>query len=523
MNYETLQTVLLQVAQQETQKAVLTAIVSGLADLEGTALARIWLEGPGDICSDCRMRPECPDQRRCLHLEASAGGPIAGDQQWSDLKGSFCRMPLGVRKIGYIGKNSESILIQKFHKDEKWLANPEWAHREHIISFAGQPLIFKGETLGVLAVFSRSEMGEPEHRWLRIVADQAAAAIANARAFEEIERLKAKLLHENRYLQQEVNRALGFGEIIGESAAIKSTLKEVEVVAPTGANVLITGESGTGKELIARAIHERSKRHKRPLVKVNCATIPRELFESEFFGHVKGAFTGAVSNRIGRFELADGGTIFLDEIGEVPLELQSKLLRVLQEGEFERVGESKVRKVDVRVISATNQDLDDAMESGTFREDLYYRLSVYPIEVPPLRERPEDIAPLARHAALRVCHELGLQPVSLSDANLEELACYDWPGNVRELQNVIERAVIRSGGKSLSIEIGKKRRSKGTSGKAGVIPMDELKLNERASIAAALKQCNGRIYGPKGAAKVLGIKPTTLASRMNSLGIEKHG
>lgn len=523
MKSESLQSVLLQVAEQQTKGAVLEAIVSGLASQEGTALARIWLEGPGDICSDCRMRPECPDQRKCLHLAASAGGTIAGDQQWSDLNGRFCRMPLGVRKIGYIGKNSESILIQKFHKDEKWVADPEWALREHIISFAGQPLIFKGKTIGVLAVFSRSEMGEQEHRWLRMFADQAAAAIANARAFEEIDRLKAKLLHENRYLQQEINEALGFGEIIGESAAIKSTLKEVKVVAPTGANVLITGESGTGKELIARAIHERSPRSKRPLVKVNCASIPRELFESEFFGHVKGSFTGAVSNRVGRFELADGGTIFLDEIGEVPIELQSKLLRVLQEGEFERVGDSKVRKVDVRIISATNQDLEVAMESGTFREDLFYRLSVFPIEVPPLRDRPEDIAPLARHATRRVCKDLGLQPITLSDANIEDLTCYDWPGNVRELQNVIERAVIRSGGKSLTVEIGRTRRSKGPSNKAGVVRMDELKLTERASIVAALKQCRGKIYGPKGAAKVLGIKPTTLASRMNSLGIEKHG
>ena len=286
-------------------------------------------------------------------------------------------------------------------------------------AFAGHPLEFRGEILGVLAVFSRERLGPLDFGWLRAFADQAAIAIANARAFEEIERLRRQLESENSYLREEVDEAHAFGEIIGRSPALGKLLEQIELVAPTKASVLILGESGTGKELVARAIHQRSGRSARPLVKVNCAAVPRELFESEFFGHVKGSFTGAVKDRIGRFQLADGGTLFLDEVGEIPLDLQGKLLRVLQEGQIERVGDDETRQVDVRVIAATNRDLEADVAAGRFRQDLYFRLSVFPIEVVPLRERTEDIpllGPAFFRAAVRADESPGesnLPPRSL--------------------------------------------------------------------------------------------------------------
>ncbi|MCK5620106.1 MAG: sigma 54-interacting transcriptional regulator, partial [Candidatus Krumholzibacteria bacterium] len=283
------------------------------------------------------------------------------------------------------------------------------------------------------------------------------------------------------------------------------------------------GESGTGKELIARSIHERSRRRNRPMIKVNCASIPRELFESEFFGHVKGAFTGADRDKEGRFQAAEGGTLFLDEIGEIPLELQSKLLRVLQGGEFERVGDDTSRKVDVRVISATNKDLLQDAGEGRFRQDLYYRLSVFPLEVPPLRERPEDIGPLAIHFTRLSCNKMGLPPLKLTHDHITELTEYDWPGNVRELQHVIERAVIMSRGESLTLGLTRKQKAKAAPRDDGaVIPLPDIKRRERESILAALKESNGKIYGPSGAASLLGVKPTTLASKMKSLGIERR-
>src|SRR6266567_6563741 len=262
---------------------------------------------------------------------------------------------------------------------------------------------------------------------------------------------RKNLEFENEYLQEELRG--NYRAIVGDSPALKKVLAQVEMVAPTNANVLILGESGTGKELVARAIHDRSPRKAAALVRVNCASVPRELFESEFFGHVRGAFTGAVKDRVGRFELAHGGTLFLDEIGEVPLELQSKLLRVLQEGQFEKVGEDRTRTVDARIIAATNRDLEAEVKTGRFRQDLYYRLSVFPIELPPLRDRVEDIPGLAQHFLTQSSRKLGLKPPRLTSAQLKELQSYDWPGNVRELQNVLERAAIRSRGGQLELAL----------------------------------------------------------------------
>ena len=268
---------------------------------------------------------------------------------------------------------------------------------QHISGLNVQPIKFKQEILGVLAIFTTIPTPEEGPAWLRIFADEIAGAIVNARAFEEIERLQAHLELENTYLQEEVREARAFGDIIGQTASIQQLLRQIELVAPTDASVLILGESGTGKELVAREVHRLSRRADHPLIRVNCASVPRELYESEFFGHVKGAFTGAIKDRAGRFEAADGGTLLLDEVGEVPFALQSKFLRVLQEKQYERVGEEKTRTVDVRIIAASNRDLKKEAEEGRFRQDFYYRLNVFPIEVPPLRERKEDIPLLATH------------------------------------------------------------------------------------------------------------------------------
>ncbi len=327
---------------------------------------------------------------------------------------------------------------------------------------------------------------------------------------------------ENEYLQEELRG--NYRAILGESPALQKVLAQIEMVAPTNASVLILGESGTGKELVARAIHDRSPRKEGALVRVNCASIPRELFESEFFGHVRGAFTGAVKDRVGRFELADHGTLFLDEIGEVPLELQSKLLRVLQEGQFEKLGEDRTRAVDVRIVAATNRDLEAELKTGRFRQDLFYRLSVFPIELPPLRDRLSDIPGLADHFLKSSARKLGVTPPRLTAAHLKELQAYDWPGNVRELQNVIERAVIRSRQGALEFGLARTRPSARVT-EAGVslapASLDQLKSQERTLILEALQKTRGKIYGPDGAAALLGLKPTTLSSRVHRLGLKK--
>jgi PAS domain S-box-containing protein len=330
---------------------------------------------------------------------------------------------------------------------------------------------------------------------------------------------------ENEYLQEELRE--NYHAILGESPALKKVLAQMEMVAPTNATVLILGESGTGKELVSRAIHDRSPRKQAALVRVNCASVPRELFESEFFGHVRGAFTGAVKDRVGRFELAHGGTLFLDEIGEVPLELQSKLLRVLQEGQFEKVGEDRTRTVDVRIIAATNRSLEAEVKAGRFRQDLYYRLSVFPIDLPPLRERLEDIPGLAEHFVVESARKLGVRVARLSPAQLKELQTYDWPGNVRELQNVIERAVIRSRDGRLRLEVlrGVGARAVRPASQERVEPvavsLGEIKDQERNLILDALAKAGGKIYGPDGAAARLGVKPTTLSSRIHRGGLKR--
>jgi transcriptional regulator with GAF, ATPase, and Fis domain len=455
-------------------------------------------------------------------LAASAGRSQVDGQEWKGIEGAFRRIPLGVRKIGKVGATGESFLIEDAVLNPELTAHPDWIRREGIHGFAAHPLIFREEIHGVLGAFGRKPFLEEHFKWLRLFADQAAVSIANARAFEEISALHEQAKQENEYLRGEVNES--FGGLLGQSAALRTILSQIGLVGPTEASVLILGESGTGKELIARALHERSARARRTLVKVNCASIPRELFESEFFGHVKGSFTGALRDRVGRFQLADAGTLFLDEVAEIPVELQSKLLRVLQEGEFERVGEDRTHQISVRVIAATNRNLEQEVKAGRFRQDLYFRLSVFPLKVPPLRNRLEDVPILAASFLEQAAKRMHCSATFLTRENVQELTSYDWPGNVRELQNVIERAVILSRGGPLRFDLDESARpSVGeTDHPASVSPREQLLELERRNIIEALQKTRGKIYGPDGAAELLGMRPTTLSSKIAALGIKRR-
>jgi hydrogenase-4 transcriptional activator len=340
-------------------------------------------------------------------------------------------------------------------------------------------------------------------------------------ANEELSRLRSRLENENTYLRQEMHDELAYGEILGESCKLQIVLDQIIKVSQVDAPVLIEGETGTGKELVARAIHEKSRRKDRPLIKVNCAAIPHELFESEFFGHLRGAFTGAVKDRMGRFQLADKGTLFLDEVSEIPLELQSKLLRVLQEGTFERIGDEKTNKVDVRIIAATNRSLQKEMDEGRFRKDLYYRLGVFPILVPPLRERSEDISLLATGIIEQLAGKSNLENKKLSPENLKKLQEYHWPGNIRELQNVLERSMIVSPEKALEIDLAISRSAPVSLPSSEVLSEEKMKLQEKENLLCALEKTNGKVYGPGGAGELLGVEPATLTYRMKKLGIKK--
>lgn len=347
------------------------------------------------------------------------------------------------------------------------------------------------------------------------------------RTLAENARLREELERERDYLREEVNVAMNFGHIVGTSPALHRMMKRVEAVAETPASVLVQGESGVGKELVAHAIHVHSPRSSGPLVKVNCASIPKELFESEFFGHVKGAFTGAHRDRIGRFQLADGGTIFLDEVGEIPLESQGKLLRILQESEFERVGDDITHSVDVRVIAATNRNLEQLIVDGEFREDLFYRLSVFPVDVPPLRERGEDIVQLAQHFLDQTCKDFGRKTLTLTRAQTANLRDYNWPGNVRELKNVIERAVILSTGKVLRLDLSMPSLKADIDGAVDaavanneVLSENDMRAFQKNNVVKALEQANWKVSGIGGAAELLGVRPTTLADRIRTYKIK---
>jgi formate hydrogenlyase transcriptional activator len=391
---------------------------------------------------------------------------------------------------------------------------------EGVQSVCCVPLTVRDHRLGTLNVGRLS--GEPftdeETELLAAVANQIAFAVENSLAFQCIEALKDKLAAENVYLQEEIRTGQNFEDIVGDAPALRRVLELVETVAPTTSTVLIRGETGTGKELIARAIHDRSERRERAFVKVNCAAIPTGLLESELFGHERGAFTGAIAQRIGRFELANGGTLFLDEVGDIPIELQPKLLRVLQEQEFERLGSSRTLRVDVRVVAATNRDLEAMVEQGSFRRDLYYRLDVFPIPLPPLRERRTDIPRLVRYLTQRLARRINKRIESIPADAMTALSDYHWPGNVRELENVIERAVILTHGSVLQVPLGELR----ALSHAPPLPGDgTLEATEREAIVRALRESGWVIGGATGAAARLGMKRTTLQSRMRKLGIER--
>jgi len=379
------------------------------------------------------------------------------------------------------------------------------------VEFTSTPVISDGRLVGAVVVF-------------RDITERRSTELQLQTALSELKQLKQRLEEQNAYLQEEIHIEHNYRDIVGQSEPILKIIKQIDVVAPTDASVLIHGESGTGKELIARAIHQASRRSQHPLIRVNCAAIPAELFESEFFGHIRGAFTGAVRDRIGRFELADGGTLFLDEIGEIPLDLQSKLLRVLQEGQFERVGEERTRKVDVRIVAATNRNLREEVQARRFREDLYFRLNVFPIQSSALRDRPVDIAPLAMHFISEIGKRLNLPGRRLRAVDMERLQRYSWPGNIRELQNVIERALITAQDNTLSIDLpddaGHGAQARGIQPEVAILTDEQLRNLERDNTLAAVRACHGKLFGKDGAAQLLGIKPTTLASRLKRLGIE---
>jgi transcriptional regulator with GAF, ATPase, and Fis domain len=505
-----LERITLQMTAKWQLEDVLATITQGLVEEFHAAFARLWLLGPGDLCAACYQAAACANRARCLHLKASAGLS-------TNLNGEYRRVPLGVLKIGRMAQGWGPTYTNDALADDR-LPNKAWLRENGLVAFAGHPLIFQEERLGVLAMFSQRILTPREFDRLAVFANQAAIAIKNAQLFAEVEALKNRLQAENLYLQEEIKLEHDFGDILGRSAALKKVLHLVEQVAATDATVLILGETGTGKELVARAIHHLSPRRTRPLVKVNGAALPATLIESELFGHERGAFTGASAQRIGRFELADGGTLFLDEIGELPLDLQVKLLRVLQEGEFERVGGTRTVHVDVRVIAATNRNLQQAIRAGTFREDLYYRLNVFPLVVPPLRERPEDIPLLVTHFVHKFAAKLGKRLETIPAAVMDALQAHPWPGNVRELEHVIERAVILAQDATLRLDDALAARR---DAEAQIAASQTLEEVERQHMLRVLQETHWQIEGRGGAAVRLGLHPSTLRSRMRQLGITR--
>jgi transcriptional regulator with GAF, ATPase, and Fis domain len=534
---------LLELARERSLDDLLPLCTRRLVENEDVALARLWLLERGDQCAGCANSAVCADRALCLHLVASAarardGTPILDGR----LDGAFRRIPVGAFKVGAVAATRATVLVTDPAHDPK-IRHPDWVRAQGIAGFAGLPLTSRGELLGVLGVFVRAPLTVEAVEVLRIVANHAAAAIATARAFAEVDTMRRRLALENQLLRRSAETDPV--ALTGHGAKLRAVLGDIAAVAATDTTVLVLGESGTGKELAARAIHQQSRRADSPFIEVNCAAIPRELSESELFGHVRGAFSGATRDRVGRFEAAAGGTLFLDEIGELPLELQGKLLRVLQEGTFERVGEVRTRRSDVRIVAATNRDLAAEVAAGRFRQDLYYRLAVYPITMPPLRERREDIPDLATQLLERIYRRLGRAPVIPTSEQLDALARRDWPGNVRELLNVLEHAAISSPDPgalrlptaparwaapglrvvavtdSLAVPALEGPIPPSGADEAGAPPKiladGEMRRRERENLRRALESCGGKIYGRDGAAALLGVKPTTLASRLKRL------
>jgi transcriptional regulator with GAF, ATPase, and Fis domain len=524
---------LLEIAQERSLEQLFKKLSARIMERAEVARFRIWIIDRGDLCSTCPFRPQCPDQSRCLHAVAGAihlpgSPPIVEDH--ATLIDAFSRVPLGLGVVGEIATDGKIRIYQDLDKDPRDLAHCEWITTERIRGYHGLPIIYKGDVLGVISVYTRENIPEKHQIWGRIFADHIAGSIANARAFEENQRLRALLEKQNSYLKEEIIEAKAFGTLIGQSAVLRHIVSQIDLVAPTEASVLILGETGTGKELVAHEIHRRSKRGDEALVRVNCASIPKELFESEFFGHAKGSFTGAIKDRAGRFEAAEGGTLFLDEVGEIPYELQGKLLRALQEKRYERVGEERTRLADIRVIAATNRNLKKEVAAGRFREDLFYRLNVFPIQVAPLSERRDDIPLLAQHFVNLSAKEMGCPRPRLTRAGIIQLQGYDWPGNIREMRNVIERAVILVHGGVLEFDLPSNevpapitQAAEAKTAHTGDAPLteSELQQRERQNLVAVLERTDWKIKGENGAAEYLGVKPATLLSRIKKWGLKR--
>jgi len=453
-----------------------------------------------------------PDaEGKCLRVHAL---------DFPDSKGIFteaAQVPIEGTMPGDAFQTGKPIVINRLDPATMPIEMYRKAKGEGLNSFCDLPLVSRKRLLGVLAVARREEdtFDDDQVHFLSQVANQVAIAIENAIVYGEIAELKDKLAQEKLYLEEEIRGEMDFEGIVGQSSGLRHVLSLAETVAPSDSTVLLLGETGTGKELIARAIHDRSRRKDRTLVKLNCAAIPTGLLESELFGHERGAFTGAISQKIGRLELADQGTLFLDEVGDIPGDIQPKLLRALQEREFERLGSTRTKKVDVRLVAATNRDLEKMIENREFRSDLYYRLNVFPIRIPPLRERPEDIPLLVRYFTQKYARRMEKQIESIPAGAMKKLSGWQWPGNIRELENFIERSVILTHGSVLQVPITELTNhtnapSASIAGNAG----------EREKILRILKETKGRVAGADGAAARMGIKRTTLISRMKKLGIQ---
>jgi formate hydrogenlyase transcriptional activator len=488
------------------------------------------------------LRPIVPFDRTAIFLHDSGRDVLRLFVLESSLPSAYFVVGLEISPteshVGLVFQQRRPFVRRDLAHERQYPAE-EQAFADGVRSFAIVPLVARGRCIGTLAVGSTraAQYAERDVAFLQEVAGQVALAIENMMAYEEIADLKARLERENAYLQEEIHGEHDFARMVGGSEALLAVLRQVERVASTDSTVLVTGETGTGKELIARALHHQSARRTRPLVKVNCTAISAGLVESEFFGHVKGAFTGALERRMGRFQLADGGTIFLDEVGELPAETQVKLLRVLQEHEFEPVGSNQTVSVDVRVIAATNRDLQAAVEAGRFRADLFYRLNVVPLAVPPLRQRRSDIPQLVMFFLAKYGKKFGKRIESVSRETMDRLVGYGWPGNVRELQNVIERAVVLASGPILELDDDVLRPAPAAAPGAAPAPApvepsrpepggglaEMLEEVERAQITAALQRSGGVIEGPRGAAGLLKMHPNTLRSRIEKLGIRRPG
>src|SRR6266478_710400 len=501
--------------QYQTLLAISTAIVSH------RDLSALFHELAG------RLHPVVRFDNLALLLHEAKGNTLrlhVLERLGPTLSSAPVSLPVGEVPAGLVFESQQPFILSNVAEDKRWPRLQELARPYGVQSFCWLPLTTARRRLGTLtfsckqpAAYDKADVG-----FLQLVANQVAVAVENALAFQEIEAafreieaLKDKLAKENAYLEEEVRTGHNFGEIVGDSAALARILKQVETVAPTGSTVLIRGETGTGKELIARALHELSPRKGRTFVKLNCAAIPTGLLESELFGHERGAFTGAIAQKVGRFELAHGGTLFLDEVGDIPPELQPKLLRVLQEQEFERLGSTQTIRVDVRLVAATNRDLAEMVAARTFRSDLYYRLRVFPLPMPPLRDRQEDIPTLVRYFVQKHARRMNRTVETIPSETLDLLIRYSWPGNIRELENLIERAVIVSPGPVLRVPLSELK-----------VPVEPaageiltLEAAQREHVLKALEATNWVLAGPGGAAAKLGMKRTTLQSRMQKLGL----